>query len=355
MCEAIMDRRKELDIIKDYGFDVVITEMYDLCGVGITRFLGIKNHIWYSTTPLHDNFAYNMGVPAPVSYVPTTEENLLGPVMSFIDRAYNMFMYLVTLKLHHHGSDRSNDAIRKYAGPDFPCVRELAAESTIAFVNNDEFLEPARPILHKTIYIGGIGIREPKPLEEPFASFIQKAKKGVVLFSLGTFAPTRIIKYSLKKEIVELFSEFEDYQFIVKVDATDEAFFKLAENVKNVKVTSSSQIKLFITHGGMNSLLETATRGVPVVVIPFYTDQFRNSKTAEYRGFGVVVQKIHLNRETLGAAMKQVLENDRYKEAALRVSHLMRTKPFKPEEVFLRWTEFVAENGVLPELIPEGA
>ena len=101
-----MDRHKELDILRNYGFDVVFTEMIDLCGLGIMRFLGIKNHIWHSTTPLHDYVAYNLGVPSPVSYVSTTEENLLGPVMSFKERAYNMYMYLVTLRLHHYGTDK---------------------------------------------------------------------------------------------------------------------------------------------------------------------------------------------------------------------------------------------------------
>ena len=101
-----MDRHKELDVLRNYGFDVVFTEMIDLCGLGIMRFLGIKNHIWHSTTPLHDNVAYNLGVPSPVSYVSTTEENLLGPVMSLTERAYNMYMYLVTLRLHHYGTDK---------------------------------------------------------------------------------------------------------------------------------------------------------------------------------------------------------------------------------------------------------
>jgi len=233
-----MDRHKELDVLRNYGFDVVFTEMIDLCGLGIMRFLGIKNHIWHSTTPLHDYVAYNLGVPSPVSYVSTTEENLLGPVMSFKERAYNMYMYLVTLRLHHYGTDKATEAIRKYAGPNFPSVRQIASESTIAFINSDEFLDPARPILHKTIYVGGLGIREPKQLEEPFASLVQKGKKGVILFSLGTLVPTALLDETVKKEIVELFSEFEDYQFIIKVDSDDEAFIKLAANVKNIKTTS---------------------------------------------------------------------------------------------------------------------
>ena len=108
-------------------------------------------------------------------------------------------------------------------------------------------------------------------------------------------------------------------------------------------------------HGGFNSVLETAIRGVPVVVIPLFADQFKNAKTVEYRGFGVIVEKLNLNKQTLKTAMNRILGNDQYKKAALRLSHLIKNKPFKPHEIFVKWTNFVVENGVLPELTPEGA
>uniref|UniRef100_A0A914PS84 glucuronosyltransferase n=1 Tax=Panagrolaimus davidi TaxID=227884 RepID=A0A914PS84_9BILA len=101
-----MARHKEFDIIRDYNFDIAITETVDLCGLGIMRYLGIKNHIWHSTTPLHDNVAYNLGVPNPASYIPSTEENLIGPKMTFYDKAFNFYMHGVTLYMHHYGTDR---------------------------------------------------------------------------------------------------------------------------------------------------------------------------------------------------------------------------------------------------------
>lgn len=67
---------------------------------------------------------------------------------------------------------------------------------------------------------------------------MQKGKKGVILFSLGTLAPTSLLKKSIKEEIVELFSEFEEYQFIVKVDKDDEVFINLAKDVHNIQTTS---------------------------------------------------------------------------------------------------------------------
>ncbi|KAE9412257.1 hypothetical protein Angca_009446, partial [Angiostrongylus cantonensis] len=49
------------------------------------------------------------------------------------------------------------------------------------------------------------------------------------------------------------------------------------------------RLKLFVMHGGINGLTEAMLRGVPVVVIPVFADQFRNGRNAERRGVGKVV------------------------------------------------------------------
>ncbi|KAH7694151.1 CBN-UGT-49 protein [Aphelenchoides avenae] len=108
-------------------------------------------------------------------------------------------------------------------------------------------------------------------------------------------------------------------------------------------------------HGGFNGLLESAIRGVPVVVIPLFLDQLRNAKLAEYRGIGYALEKTKLNKETLSEALKTVLEDEKYKKASVRLAKLIKNKPFTPEERFLQWTNFVAEHGELPELDVEGA
>jgi glucuronosyltransferase len=38
------------------------------------------------------------------------------------------------------------------------------------------------------------------------------------------------------------------------------------------------RLKAFITHGGYNSLYESARAGVPIMTMPFFWDQFKNGK-----------------------------------------------------------------------------
>lgn len=77
------------------------------------------------------------------------------------------FRWLASIYIHRRGTDLITLKFRKYIDANFKNVREIAAESALCFVNSDEFLDVARPILHKTIYIGGLGVNESsKPLQE---------------------------------------------------------------------------------------------------------------------------------------------------------------------------------------------
>ena len=63
-------------------------------------------------------------------------------------------------------------------------------------------------------------------------------KKGVIVFSFGTLAPTSLIDEGTKKNIINIFAEFKDYNFIVKIDKEDEIFLKLAAQATNIMTTT---------------------------------------------------------------------------------------------------------------------
>uniref|UniRef100_A0A914DD06 glucuronosyltransferase n=1 Tax=Acrobeloides nanus TaxID=290746 RepID=A0A914DD06_9BILA len=358
-CEAILKRREELEILRQYNFDIAFSEMLDFCGIGVIHYLGIKSHFWFSTTPLHDHNSYNLGVPSPISYVPLVEENPVGPRMNFWERAWNFYMYLAFLRVHWYSEKMMTDVFRRLIDPNFPSLAKISSESTLCFVNSDEFFDAARPILHQTIYIGGLGISDPKPLNEPYKTWIEKGKKGIIMFSLGSLVPTSEMKMELKKELFEAFASVTDYHFIMKIDKGDESIKEMAKSYTNVDVTewmpqsdilAHPRVQLFITHAGLNGILESVLRGVPLITIPMFADQFRNGKVAEYRGVGYYLSKTDLNGKNLKKAIETVLNNTKYKQSAIRLSNLIKDKPFKPEEVLLKWTNFVAKYGSLPEL-----
>ena len=71
-------------------------------------------------------------------------------------------------------------------------------------------------------------------------------------------------------------------------------------------------MKLFITHGGYNSLLEACNSAVPILMMPLFLDQHGNARRAERYGIGLSIDKMDLSVESVVSAIKEMLKNDKY-------------------------------------------
>lgn len=76
------------------------------------------------------------------------------------------------------------------------------------------------------------------------------------------------------------------------------------------------QTALAITHGGINTVLESLSEGVPLVAIPLGNDQPGMAARIKARGAGVVVSRRGLTPARLRQAVTRVLHDPGYREAA---------------------------------------
>ncbi|KAI6214443.1 Glucuronosyltransferase [Aphelenchoides besseyi] len=273
-CEEILKRRDELEWLKSENFDLAFADNLDLCDIGLIRLLEIKLHAWTTTGAIHDITALTV-------------------------EAWT-----------------------------------LAGESSLLFVNGDEFLNPSRPVPSKVVNIGGVGQTKAQPLNQKFAHMISK---------------------------VEAFAHFTDYHFIVKADNDDIDFRNLTYQTSNVEIVSwfpqnslLANAQLFITHGGYNGILESgAINGCPMLVLPLFFDQHYNAKIVEYREIGRALEPQKLSVDLLKTEIATLLRDPKYKLNAQRIQTLFRTKPNQPDETLVKWTNFLLTNGVLKELRPE--
>ena len=86
------------------------------------------------------------------------------------------------------------------------------------------------------------------------------------------------------------------------------------------QITVLKQASLFITHGGMNSVSEAMVHGVPMVVIPFISDQPVNARQVEKLGLGKVLDYKTITANALRDAAFAIME-DRQIQENLRKIH----------------------------------
>lgn len=79
-----------------------------------------------------------------------------------------------------------------------------------------------------------------------------------------------------------------------------------------------TKARLFITHGGQNSLLQAVYHAVPVLAIPLFGDQFDNVVRAETKGLGLTLKPTQITRELLNSTIQTLLHDIRCVEVQLK-------------------------------------
>lgn len=70
-------------------------------------------------------------------------------------------------------------------------------------------------------------------------------------------------------------------------------------------------IKLFMTQGGLQSTEEAIRAQVPLIIIPFGSDQFQNGGRLQQLGIGKCLSRSELTEQVLNDTIHEVINNDR--------------------------------------------
>ncbi|EYC41893.1 hypothetical protein Y032_0552g3346 [Ancylostoma ceylanicum] len=183
-------------------------------------------------------------------------------------------------------------------------------------VNSNELYELPRPTLSKVVHIGGLGVEyeDAKPLQGEFKQ-IADSGKGVVVMSFGSVAHAEMMPEQWKTAFLNAFAQYPEHEFVIKY-ANDDLKHRLPPNVHTYRWLPQADLllhpstKAFISHGGYNSIQESINFGVPLITIPLFGDQFKNSKIAAKHGFAVNLKKGTLDEASIAAALKEVLNNE---------------------------------------------
>lgn len=298
-------------------FDVIVVEIFLA-----DAFLGLGHHfkapvIGVSTFGASKWTCDLVGTPIIPSYVPHTFTSHTDR-MTFFERAYNLLYYIVEDVMTSIAFTPQQKRLLKQGFPDkdMPTINQLKRNVSLVLLNTHVSLGTPRPYAPNMIEVGGMHInRKPKPLPEQLKRFLDNAKNGAIYFSLGSIIEFSKMSSAKKTSILNAFAAIPNVRLLLKIDENVTIASHKGSDVliqdwfPQESILAHPNVKVFITHGGLLSTMESLYYGKPIVVIPVFGDQNLNMQVAMRANFGEGVPYEKLNSENLKSALLKVLKD----------------------------------------------
>lgn len=144
---------------------------------------------------------------------------------------------------------------------------------------------------------------------------------------------------------MKVFKEFSNVRVLWKFESANAD--QLPKNVLPRKwlpqndILAHPNVKVFITHSGLLGSQEGLYHGVPMLGIPFYSDQEININRAEVQGYGIKLHMKNITVENLRWAISELLHNPSYSAKVKEYSSMFRERPESAMDTAMFWIEYV--------------
>ena len=164
--------------------------------------------IIFSTIGSNQWLNHYVGNPAPPSFAPCLFLNY-SSYMTFIQRLLNGFYALyqdVYTNLYY--LPMQNQLLQKYM-PNSPHLTDIMYNVSLIFLNSHVSFKSPLPHMPNMIEIGGFHVKEAQKLPKDLQEFMDDAKDGVVLFSMGSNARTADLPIEKRESILKAFAKLK--------------------------------------------------------------------------------------------------------------------------------------------------
>ncbi|CAG9768856.1 unnamed protein product [Ceutorhynchus assimilis] len=339
-------------------FDLVISEYF--WNDALSEFAAIYNCplvIFTSMGGVNPWLGQMVGNPMPISYVPHFHANKDAfRDMGFFPRLHNFFYYLYD-PIHNYfvGWPDHNELIRE-ALKDIPeiaknvqDVAELYYNPSLILLGSHSSIRQAVPVAPNVVEIGGFHIEPPKKLPKDLQDFLDGATDGVIYFSMGSHLESKSFSEEKKKIFLEVFRKtklkvlwkFEDDLLPGKSDNV-----LIKKWLPQMDILAHPNVKLFLSHGGYASTLETVYNGKPSLMVPVLIDQLGNAQEATHQGYALTIpyNDENFSEATLSSMINEMVTNPKYAERAKSISEVFHDRPMKPLDTAIYWIEYVIRH-----------
>ncbi|XP_034484460.1 UDP-glucuronosyltransferase 2C1-like [Drosophila innubila] len=225
---------------------------------------------------------------------------------------------------------------------------------SLMLINQHFSLGRVRSNVPNVIEVGGMHMAEPSvPLEPELLDFLNGAEHGAIYFSLGMEILNKWLPKNMEQTMLQTFSQLKQrvvwkHEMETMPNKSDNIY--LSSMASQRQLLEHPNVKLFITHGGLLSLIEAAYSGVPMLGLPIYFDQFDNVERMQQAGVALSMDFNAVTAEQLTHNIKELLENPCYALKAKELSARFRDQPTSPLERAVWWTEYVLRHKGAPHM-----
>lgn len=108
-------------------------------------------------------------------------------------------------------------------------------------------------------------------------------------------------------------------------------------------ILAHRNVILFISHGGMFGTGESLYHGVPLLLIPFFGDQFRNAHRIEAAGYGKFIHHQTITEHSFAKAINEIVSDTVFLQKARETSAIFNDNLVHPMDEAMYWIEHVAK------------
>ncbi|XP_025411431.1 UDP-glucuronosyltransferase 2B1-like isoform X2 [Sipha flava] len=332
-------------------FDAVVVEsLHSECGAALPRALRVPA-VYVVPCPPVSWMPAATGSPDSPSYLGALLADRPTPV-TFRDRLANALVYVHTQlvrRYHDAGSWVHDTAV----------LSPSASTGAVVLINTHHSIEPARSAGPNVVDIGGIHLRPAGPIPRDLAQVLDDSDEfGVIVFSFGSLVALNSLPEDILDKLKSVFRQLP--QTIIWKYENDHMPDK-PDNVVLYKwlpqraILQHPNVKVFISHGGLNGVYEAVDGGVPILGIPLFFDQPRNIQNLVDLGMALSLKINEFTEATLYEAINRLIEDQNFSENAKRVSTLFKDRPMSPSDSAVYWIEYLIRHGSEANVTPPSA
>ncbi|XP_012261904.2 UDP-glycosyltransferase UGT5-like [Athalia rosae] len=272
-----------------------------------------------------------------------------APPFNLWERTWNLIYYQVDdfcRKFYY--LPREKEVAEAYIGRKLEkSLEDIEREMTTLLTNTHASFDAGTFLPPNVIEIGGLHVKDTKPLPQDIKKFIDEAEHGVVVLSLGTNVQSSTLGTEKLQAIVSALGQLKER--VVWKFETD-TLPNLPKNVMIKKwlpqsdILAHPKIRALWSHGGLLSTQEAVWRGIPVIAMPFFMDQYRNIDMLVSKGVGLRLDYDSLSTETVLKTLKQILTDPGITTRMKKLSAAYRDRPMSPIDTAIWYIEHAVRH-----------